>query len=233
MARRITREKFKVEKTVFDNFTIQNLRKLESEGFLEIETLIPLFMGKEANVFIAEGKNGKVAVKIYRLENCDFNRMFDYIKFDPRFMKIKRRKRDVILTWVKREYRNLLKAREHKVRVPTIYCIKHNILVMELIGEPSMKIKDDIPKNPSKFYKDLILQMKRLLKAELVHGDLSKFNVLNFNEKPVLIDFSQSIVKSSIRAVEYFERDIKNINMFFTKLGLKEKELKTIEDFKK
>ncbi|MBW3019677.1 serine protein kinase RIO [Candidatus Woesearchaeota archaeon] len=230
---RITRDKFKVEKTVFDNFTINNLRKLEADGFLEIESLIPLFMGKEANVFIGEGKHGKVAVKIYRLENCDFNRMYDYIKYDPRFMKIKRRKRDVILTWVKREYRNLLKAREEKVRVPTIYCIKHNVLVMELVGSPAMKVKDHLPVNPQKFYKDLIIQIKRLLKAELVHGDLSKFNILNDNEKPVLIDFSQAIVKSSIRAKEYLERDIENINSFFKKLGLKEKELKTIEDFKK
>lgn len=229
---RVTRDKFKVEKSVFDAFTVKNLRKLESEGFFDMETLSPLYMGKESNVFIGYGKHGDVIIKVYRLENCDFNKMYDYIKNDPRFLKIRKNKRDVILSWVKREHRNLLKAREGKVRVPTIYSIKENVLVMELIGNPAMKIKDQIPKNPSKFYKDLILQIKKLLDVGLVHADLSKFNILNFDEKPVLIDFSQSTPKNSLRAKEFFERDLRNINSFFEKIGVNEKELKTIEDFK-
>lgn len=229
---KITRDKFKVEKSVFDAFTIKNLQKLETEGFFDIETLSPLYMGKESNVFIGFGDHGDVIIKIYRLENCDFNKMFDYIKNDPRFTKIRKSKRDVILNWCKREHRNLLKAREGKVRVPTIYSVKNNVLVMELIGNPAMKIKDQIPLNPSKFYKDLIEQIQRLLDAGLVHADLSKFNILNLDEKPVLIDFSQSTPRNSLRAREFFKRDLKNVNTFFQKIGLDEKELKTIEDFK-
>ncbi len=228
---RISKEKFKTEKTVFDNFTINTLRSLETKGFLDHETLIPLFIGKEANVFIGEGEKGLLIVKIYRLETCDFNRMYDYIKLDPRFKGVKRKKRDIIMMWVKREYRNLLKAREFHVRVPMPLIVKNNVLVMSLIGDPANKLKDDIPKNVSKFYVDTINQIKKLLKAGLVHADLSQFNILNLDDKPVLIDFSQSTTKNSQRAKEYFERDLKNVNNFFLKIGLKEKELKTVEDF--
>jgi len=229
---KVTKDKFKVEKSVFDAFTIKTLQKLETEGFFDMETLSPLYIGKEANVFMGFGDHGEIIVKIYRLENCDFNKMYDYIKNDPRFTKLRKSKRDVILNWCKREHRNLLKAREGKVRVPTVYSVKNNVLVMELIGTPAMKIKDQIPKNPSKFYKDLINQIQRLLDAGLVHADLSKFNILNFDEKPVLIDFSQSTPRNALRSKEYFERDLVNVNSFFKKIGVKDKELKTLEDFK-
>ena len=102
-----------------------------------------------------------------------------------------------------------------------------------MIGEPAMKIKDSIPNHPLVFYNDLIKQIKKMLDAGLIHGDLSKFNVLNDNEKAVLIDFSQGMPKNSLRAKEYFERDLKNVNVFFKKIGVKEEDLKTLQDFTK
>lgn len=226
----VSKEKFKVKEGVFDSFTIKNLQFFDAKGFFELESLSPLFLGKESNVFTGNGTNGHVAIKIYRLENCDFNRMYDYIKLDSRFKSVKRKKRDIILMWVQREFRNLMKARQGGVRVPTPLAIRNNVIVMGLIGNPASKVKDDLPKNPKKFYSGIISQIKKLLKVNLVHADLSQFNILNYNELPVLIDFSQTTTKNSLRAREYLERDLKNVNNFFKKLGLKEKELKTVED---
>ncbi|MFT4304627.1 MAG: serine protein kinase RIO, partial [Candidatus Woesearchaeota archaeon] len=77
---KITREKFKTYGNVFDEFTLRNLFKLNSQGYFE-DFLTPIALGKESNVFSAIRKDGKkVIVKIYRLENCDFNKMYDYIK---------------------------------------------------------------------------------------------------------------------------------------------------------
>ena len=225
----ITREKFKIEKTVFDYSTIKILRKFEAQGFIEVETLIPLFMGKESNVFVGEGEKGQIIVKIYRIANFDFKRMYDYLKLDRRIVSLKKTRRGIIFTWVKREYRNLLKAREAGVKVPTPYAVKDNVLLMELIGEPAMKVKDVHPKNPQKFYDDVIKQLTKLLKAKVIHADLSSFNILNYDEKPVFIDFSQSTTIDSARSNEYFERDLRNVNNFFKKIGAKE--LKTLEDF--
>ena len=79
---KITREKFKTYGNVFDEFTNRNLFKLATQGhFEELESTVSI--GKEANIFTARTKDGELKiVKIYRLENCDFNKMYDYIKYE-------------------------------------------------------------------------------------------------------------------------------------------------------
>jgi len=218
------KEEFKTWGDVFDQFTQRTVYKLIKQGHFE-GLKSPISTGKESNVFSAVKKDGShVMVKIYRLETCDFNRMYDYIKDDPRFVSLKGGKRNTIFAWVQREFRNLLKAREANVSVPTPLTFSNNVLVLEFIGDDGMfalKLKDELPKNPKDFFDKIIANMKRLHKAKLVHADLSAFNILNYNEKPVFIDFSQSITMESSRANEFLERDVRNICNFFRKLGLK------------
>ncbi len=220
---KITREKFRVQHNVFDEFTNRTIYKLISEGHFE-GLIGPVSIGKESNVFQARKKDGsKVIAKIYRLETCDFNRMYDYIRSDPRFLELKHNRRKVIFSWCKREYRNLLNAREAGVSVPTPYTCKNNVLVMELIGndEAAPKLKDKIPKNMSSFFDGIIKNYIKLYqKASLVHADLSHFNILNNNEKPVFIDMSTSTVIDDPNAESYFQRDIRNIISFFGKYGM-------------
>ncbi len=216
-------EKFKTWGDVFDRFTQKVVYKLITQGHFE-GLQSPISIGKESNVFSAVKKDGsRVMVKIYRLETCDFNRMYDYIKDDPRFSNLKRGKRNIIFLWVQREFRNLLKAREAGVSVPTPFTFSKNVLLLELIGDEmsvAPKLKDSMPKNPKAFFGKILDNMKRLHKAGLVHADLSPFNILNHNEMPVFIDFSQCAPLESSRAEEYFERDIRNICNFFKKNGL-------------
>ena len=216
-------EKFKTWGDVFDQFTQKVVYKLITQGHFEgLES--PISIGKESNVFSAVKKDGsRMIVKIYRLETCDFNRMYDYIKDDPRFLNLKRGKRNIIFSWVQREFRNLLKAREVGVSVPTPFAFSKNVLLLEFIGNGSSvapKVKDSLPKNPKAFFDRIVDNMRRLRKAGLVHADLSQFNILNHNEMPVFIDFSQCAPLESSRAEEYLERDIRNICNFFKKNGL-------------
>ena len=93
---KITREKFKTYGGVFDEFTNRTLFRLITRGHIE-GLQSPISIGKEAQVFSALTKNNKkVAVKIYRLETCDFNRMYEYIRTDPRFDNLKKQRRKVI-----------------------------------------------------------------------------------------------------------------------------------------
>jgi len=105
---------------------------------------------------------------------------------------------------------------------------KNNVLVMEFIGngEIAPRLKDKKPKNPKEFLKEIIINIKRMYKADMIHADLSAFNILNLNERPVFIDFSQCSSLKHPRAREFLERDIRNICTFFTKLGLKPNEEK-------
>ena len=218
------KEEFKTWGDVFDQFTQRTVYKLITQGHFEgLES--PISIGKESNVFSALKKDGtKVMVKIYRLETCDFNRMYDYIKDDPRFLHLKKGKRNIIFSWVQREYRNLLKARQANVSVPTPLTFSNNVLVLEFIGDDgdiAPKLKDTVPKNPREFFEKIVENLKKLHKAGLVHADLSAFNILNYDEKPVFIDFSQCTTLDGSRANEYLERDIRNICNFFKKIGLK------------
>jgi len=214
-------EKFKTFEAVFDNFTIQTIKKLITRRHID-GLQGPLSTGKEANVFIALKGNKKIIVKIYRLETCDFNRMYEYIRTDPRFGDLKHKRRKIIFAWVQREYRNLLKAREGGVKVPTAHTYLNNVLVEEFIGskDAAPMLKDSDPKDVDKFFNLVVKQMRKLYKAGLVHADLSHFNILNHNDKPVFIDMGQTTVLSDPHVEEYLKRDVRNICNFFGNWGV-------------
>ena len=216
-----TRERFKTYKGVFDEFTLRNIFKLASEGHFE-GLVSPISVGKESNVFSARTKEGAfVAVKIYRLENCDFNRMYDYIKGDPRFTGLLKQRRKVIFAWAQREYRNLLIAHEAAVAAPLPITVKSNVLVEEFIGNGSAapRLINAPPQDPEAFLGQLLTEMRKLGQHGLTHGDLSAFNILNHGEKPVLIDLSQATVRDNARFKELFERDCRTVAEYFTKIG--------------
>lgn len=221
---RITHERWKVFENVFDNHSLRNLFKLSSEGHFK-ELRSPISKGKEANIFTADTDSGRqVIVKIYRLETCSFNKMYSYIKADPRFIGMKKQRRQIIFAWTQREYRNLMKARELNVRVPKPLTFKDNILVLEMIGDtvPAPQLKDSMPetkKELKEMFDEIVLFIRNLYKGKLVHGDLSGFNILNNNGTLVFIDFSQSTVTDNPEAEELLERDVENICTLFRKYG--------------
>lgn len=217
-----SREEWKTYGNVFDNFTIANLRKLRGSGYFE-ELTTSIALGKEANVFGGETKDGSlVAVKIYRLENCNFNKMYEYISQDPRYIDLKGQRRKIIFAWTQREYRNLLKARE-VIRVPTPLTFKDNIVVMEYIMDGDVaapQLKNVQFEEYQTIFDQIIEMIKKLFSVGLVHGDLSEFNILVEGHDPVFIDFSQSTAIDSPNAPELMKRDLEVICRFFTKKGI-------------
>ncbi|MBI2134436.1 serine protein kinase RIO [Candidatus Woesearchaeota archaeon] len=230
------REDFKTMHGVFDNFTNLTLFKLITEGhFRGLES--PINIGKESNVFSAlTNEEKRVIVKIYRLETCDFNIMYNYIKNDSRYGHLKRKKRNVIFAWVQREYRNLMEAREAQVNVPIPITFSNNVLVLEFVGRGDQiapKLKDMVPKNKKQFFGKITENMGKLYKHGLVHADLSAFNILNFEETPVFIDMSQATTLNHPQAEEFLERDVRNICNFFNKHGLRVNEKSVLNKIKK
>ncbi len=201
---------YKTYHDVFDNFTENVLFKLIKQGYLDgLES--PVAMGKEANVFSAKRGDGHVIVKIYRLSTCDFNRMYGYIKADPRFSNLKHDKREIIFAWARREYQNLLNLHKQGIRCPTPYAFMKNVVVMEYIGDEegfAPKVKDHTPENPAEFFTEVIAMIKKMYSFGLVHGDLSSYNILNWEEKPMFIDVSQATTLENPQANEYLKRDI-------------------------
>ncbi|MBN2566986.1 serine protein kinase RIO [Candidatus Woesearchaeota archaeon] len=219
---RIARERWKTRDAVFDQFTLRTLFRLSATLGLS-EDISPMKIGKEANVFSARTDDRTVAIKIYRLETCDFNRMYDYIRYDPRYAHLKNNRRKTIFAWTQREFRNLQKAHAAGVTVPQPYAFSNNIVAMQFIGgsEPAPQLKDARPLDPDRFFADTVSSLQLLYRAGLVHGDLSTFNILNDDERPVLIDFSQATPTNSARADELLARDAKNLAGYFAKLGIR------------
>ena len=225
MARR-AREAFKVRDDVWDRYTLRVLHQLAARGLVDDETLSPVKIGKEGNVFTAESPAGRIIVKIYRLETCDFNRMYSYLASDPRFYGLQKKRRKVIFAWARREYINLQKAYAAGVPVPEPLAWKDHVLLMRLIGtagRPASQLKDIIPGEGEveDWYAQLVTAYRRLYHgAGLVHGDLSPFNILYDAGRLVLIDFSQAVPRSAPAARDAFLRDMRNLAAFFQKHGL-------------
>ena len=220
-------DKLKVHGNVFDKYTLDNIDRLSARHLFD-EMKSALSIGKEANIFSAANGDEEVILKIYRVQSCNFNKMYDYLKQDSRVVGIKKQRRKVIYAWTRREYRNLMRARDLGVNVPTPIEVIDNILVLEFIGEketPALQLKDLNfkqlgPSKSKKLFIDVVDYMRKLHKGGLVHGDLSSFNILYHNSKPVFIDFSQSTIKNNFQYEELLDRDVRNISSFFSKKGI-------------
>jgi RIO kinase 1 len=167
-----------------------------------------------------------LAVKIYLTSSAEFLKgMRKYIEGDRRFKNIKHDTRSLIFTWAQKEFRNLEQASRAKVPVPKPIAVEKNVLVMEFIGKDGVSapsLKEQLPRVPEKVYYLLLTYLKRLYrKADLVHGDLSEYNIMVWNGHPVLFDMSQSVPTSHPLAGSFLRRDLENVNKFFSRLGVK------------
>jgi RIO kinase 1 len=96
------------------------------------------------------------------------------------------------------------------------------VLLMDLVrdaeGRPAPRLIDVAIERDAAIgvFADLVAQMIAMLCCDLIHGDLSPYNILAAADGPTIIDFPQviSAVHSS-RAEYFFLRDFDNIVRFF------------------
>lgn len=210
---------------VFDQATLMVIYEFLNSGVLyEVHGVVNA--GKEARVYWGKNKEGKdLAVKIYLTASAEFRKgMLKYIEGDYRFKGIKHDTRSMIFAWAQKEFRNLEQASRANVRVPKPIAVKNNVLVMEFIGKDGVNapsLKEQTPDNPMKVYNVLLTYLKRLYKkADLVHGDLSEYNIMMWKEKPVVFDIAQAVPTSHPMAQFFLRRDLTNVSRFFSRLGV-------------
>ncbi len=115
---------------VFDQQTLMIIYDLMTNEVFDILDF-PISTGKEGNVFRANvAGGGFVAVKIYRTSNATFNTIQKYIIGDPRFRGLHGNRRKLIYAWAQKEFKNLARMREHKIRCPEPIVCRKNVLVM-------------------------------------------------------------------------------------------------------
>ena len=218
-------EDYKVIEEVFDRLTVEGIDKLMRRGTIkDLEGVIKA--GKEARVYWGIGSEGEeLAIKIYYTTTADFRKgMLKYIEGDRRFKRVRRTPRGIVYTWTQKEYKNLQLADKAGVNSPKPIAFNRNILVMSFIGEdgvPAPLLREIDPEDPSAFYLKLLSDMRLFhTKAGLVHGDLSEYNIMVWEETPVIFDVSQALLHEHPLAAPLLKRDISNINTYFNRLGV-------------
>uniref|UniRef100_A0A7S4UZM8 Serine/threonine-protein kinase RIO1 n=1 Tax=Paramoeba aestuarina TaxID=180227 RepID=A0A7S4UZM8_9EUKA len=198
--------------------------------------------GKEANVYHAirpleDGDVESVAIKVYRTSVLVFKDRERYVKGDFRFQRYcKSNPRKMVQKWAEKEARNLRRLESAGIPAPRVLYLKNNVLIMSFLGDngwPYPRLSDSADlkhRYGEALYHEVILLLKRLYaECNLVHGDLSEYNMLVHQlseEDPVelfVIDVSQSVEPDHPNAMEFLRRDIVNVDRYFSEVVPPEK----------
>ena len=85
----------------------------------------------------------------------------------------------------------------------------------------SPMLKDKYLENPEQIFSYIINSIDKMYKkANLIHSDLSPFNILIYRNKPYFIDLGQGVLKEHQNSMEFLRRDISNITKYFKKYNI-------------
>jgi RIO kinase 1 len=224
--RRDSNERKTVEE-VFDKATNFALSELIARGELAYLNGV-VRAGKEARVYWGVAADGAPrAVKIYLTASAEFKKRMRYVAGDKRFQHLPGSVRQMIRLWVQKEYKNLGLAADAGIRVPKAFAFNENIIVMEFIGGPPAPAQTfaeaEVNRQDYRWTMKTIRQLYR--KADLVHADLSEYNIFKPSARErVLFDMDSAVLTSHPESRGLLLRDITNVVRFFKKRGVYQKE---------
>ena len=148
-----------------------------------------------------------------------------YVSGEHRFRHgyCKSNPRKMVRTWAEKEMRNLKRLTVAGIPCPEPHLLKQHVLIMDFLGEdgwcaPRLREVTLTFEELSEAYASIVKDMRRMYHdCNLVHGDLSEYNLLWHKGRAVIIDVSQSVEKSHPMATDFLRMDINNVNEFFKK----------------
>ncbi|OJH41300.1 RIO1 family regulatory kinase/ATPase [Cystobacter ferrugineus] len=207
------------------------LQVLLTDGVID-EVVGRLKSGKEADVYLVRHGGEVVAAKIYKeREHRNFRNNSGYR--EGRQVRNSRTARAIAKgsrfgvaaaeeAWKTAEVEALFKLHAAGVCVPRPVMFYEGVLLMELVldleGHPAPRLEEAqlTPEEASALYFDLRNQAIRMLCCDLIHGDLSAFNILLGNRGATIIDFPQVVgAAANSQAEHFFRRDIENLRRYF------------------
>jgi RIO kinase 1 len=217
-------EDYQVVEEVFDMPTMMVITKMINDGILK-SIRSHFAAGKESKVYIAEAPDGTpLAVKIYLTVSSEFKKRMQYIAGDPRFSEIKKDTRSFIAAWARKEFKNLQTAHRAGVRVPAPIAVEKNVLVIEFVGDEQGRVATPLAdlEVTAEDYEEVTRQLTLLYrKANLVHADLSEYNIFKSPEGEIMLfDFGSAVDIRHPNSKQFLVRDIQNVNRFFIKQGI-------------
>jgi RIO kinase 1 len=211
-----------------------DLETLLAEGIIS-DVVARLKSGKEADVWIVRYGGRDVAAKVYKdhaMRSFKNNAAYK----EGRSVRSSRSQRAIEKgtrfgrdaaedAWKSAEVDALYKLHAGGVRVPTPVLYFEGVLLMELVldahGAAAPRVIDTplTPEDANRAYHDMLGQLVRILCCDLIHGDLSPYNVLWAANGPTIIDFPQAVsAPYNSRAEFFFIRDAHNILGYFASI---------------
>ncbi|MEZ0346137.1 MAG: serine/threonine-protein kinase RIO2, partial [Infirmifilum sp.] len=189
------------------------LNALVKRGVLKSISATPIGRGKESDVYKGVTSAGKlVAVKFHRVGRISFRQSRRYRAYVGNRQHV---------SWL---YQSRLAARnefealkilyEHRVAVPQPVDWNRHVVVSEYVEGVELSENPPLP-DPLSFLEALLAEMGKAYAAGVVHADLSEYNVLVSQEKPIIFDWPQWLPSSHPSAMFYLKRDIENLLKFF------------------
>jgi RIO kinase 1 len=207
------------------------LAPLLADGVID-EVVARLKSGKEADLWLVRHRGDVIAAKVYKERQTRSFRN-DAAYREGRTVRNTRTQRAMDRgsrfgraaaedAWKVKEADALHALHAAGVRVPRPVMFYEGVLLMELVldasGHPAPRLVDAPVRreDAAALYADLRGQAVRMLACDLVHGDLSPYNVLVGDAGPVVIDFPQVVgAAHNAQAESFFRRDVENLRRFF------------------
>ncbi|MDA0699801.1 MAG: phosphotransferase [bacterium] len=218
------------------------LRRLQERGFVH-DIVGELKSGKEATVYLGRSPLGDVAVKIFRdIEARSFKSDQRYLDGrwvgDARLAKAIRRRsgrglRALKAMWAAHEYLMLWRLWNAGVPVPEplvgpeAFDIADagEVVLMRFVGtaESAAPRLSDAPLDAEQArdaFEQSVAIMTACWRLGVVHGDLSTYNLLWWEDRVILIDFPQAMGRQQTGAREVLAQDAASLALSFKKFGI-------------
>lgn len=186
--------------------------------------------GKEATVHLVKSKGEMLALKIYKQysQNASRGIYMSTAQLDSRTRRAihKRTNRGRQMEkriWTEQEFTTMKKLSQLGANVPMPYSHNGSAILMQFLGDeidPAPRLTDcQLTTEQARSALQIILRdLSLLLNLDLVHGDLSAYNILWYEEEPYIIDFPQVLdLKNNTAAYAKLDKDLENIQKYFSK----------------
>lgn len=214
--------KNKVFDEVFDKSTTMTVSGMKNAGIISYVNGA-VGSGKESKTYWAVDPLGRdLALKIYLVATSNFKKRMPYLTEDPRFTKIRRGTRNLVEVWAQKEFKNLNQCFTYGIPCVKPIALVKNVLVMQFVGKNGTPAPTLVEIEVGyKDYESAISIIEDLYnKPKMVHADFSEYNIFKINKGLMVFDFGSVVDIRHPNAMEFLERDIKNITKFFVKRGL-------------
>ena len=129
-------------------------------------------------------------------------------------------------SWTTHEFATLLRLEELEIPSPQALDMGPSVILMEYFGDESrgaptligVAIDTSLAR---KLYVQCLTSIERMLEDFIIHGDLSAYNILLWEDESIIIDVPQVVdPMSNPNARWIFDRDVKRVCEYFTKCGI-------------